>query len=212
MKQCWVRSDEAEDVAGSLRHALHCAAFAGDDPQAWKWVALALHAALQGACVCHLTTTAAPVGAVTKRNAGEWLSYFEEARTNPEAKPPKTYLMGLPELLKAIRKPHSAGDRSNAAGIALSAAELGWLGRFHETVRNQFVHFEPMGWSLDISGLPDLGALIARIIREIDGAGWGFRHQDGAWRDRLRADLAKLASPDGIDVSRASQEDDDLIL
>jgi hypothetical protein len=73
-EETWIRTDEAEDVAGSLRHALHAATLVNADPQAWKWVALALHSGLQGACVCHLTTTAAPVGAVAERNAGEWLT------------------------------------------------------------------------------------------------------------------------------------------
>ena len=63
--ETWIRTDEAEDAAGSVRHALRAGEMTANDPQAWKWVALALHSALQGACVCHLTTTAAPIGAVT---------------------------------------------------------------------------------------------------------------------------------------------------
>ena len=65
------RLGEAEDIAGSIRHALRCQQFTSVDPQTWKWVALALHSALQGACVCHLVSTASPFGAVTKQNAGE---------------------------------------------------------------------------------------------------------------------------------------------
>src|SRR6478672_10453369 len=99
----WLRTDEADDVAGSVRHAICSVRLAADDPQAWKWVALALHSSLQGACVCHLTTTAPPLGAVTQRNATEWLAYHEERRINSDAKPPRTRLMELPELLKAAR-------------------------------------------------------------------------------------------------------------
>jgi hypothetical protein len=190
----WIRTDEAEDVAGSIRHALRCAGEVAEDPQAWKWVALALHSALQGACVCHLTTSFAPVGAVTPRNAAEWISFNEESRTDPAAEPPRTQLMGLPDLLKAVRKANSAGDRSNAVGIAIADAELVWLRRFHDTVRNQFVHFEPMGWSLEVSGIPQIGALVARIIRDILDVGYGFRHQDRTWREELAADLARLSS------------------
>lgn len=188
----WVRTDEAEDVAASVRHAIRSRQFTSDDPQAWKWVALALHSALQGACVCHLVTTASPVGAVTNQNAEEWLAYFGASRSDPDAKPPKTYLMALPELLKAARKPMSAGDRSNSSGVEISDQELQWLRRFHEEVRNQFVHFEPLGWSLEISGIPELGKLIGRIIQDILDLGWAFRHTDEGWRDSLKADLALL--------------------
>lgn len=194
----WVRTDEAEDVAGSIRHALRCAEYVAEDPQAWKWAALALHLALQGACVCHLTTSFAPVGAVTPRNAAEWLAFVERSRTDPDAGAPRTQLMGLPNLLKAVRKPNSAGDRSNDAGIAISDTELAWLKRFHDTVRNQFVHFAPMGWTIEVSGIPLIGALIARIIGEILGVGYGFRHQDGSWHEALAADLSRLSSPDWI--------------
>jgi hypothetical protein len=188
----WIRTDEAEDVAGSIRQALRCMTFTESDGQAWKWVALALHSALQGACVCHLVTTASPVGAVTERNAGEWLEYFEKRRDDPAARPPQTYLLILPDLLKALRKSRSAGDRSNASGVRLSDQELSWLRRFHDEVRNQFVHFEPMGWSLEVSDIPRLAQLIARIIEEILELGWAFRHKDAVWREALLAHLKNL--------------------
>ncbi len=188
----WVHTDEAEDVAASVRHVIRSREFTRDDPQAWKWVALALHSALQGACVCHLVTTAAPVGAVTKQNAIEWLAFFEASRLDPAAKSPKTHLMALPALLKAVRKPRSAGDRSNSSGVEISDQDLQWLCRFHEEVRNQFVHFEPRGWSLEISGISELGKLIGRIIQRFLDIGWAFRHQDKTWRSALAADISLL--------------------
>jgi len=62
MAENWIRTDEAEDVAGSMRHAIRAGRLVAEDSQAWKWVVLAVHSALQGACVCHLTETAAPLG------------------------------------------------------------------------------------------------------------------------------------------------------
>ncbi|WP_185997917.1 hypothetical protein [Novosphingobium sp.] len=197
-QEIWVQTDEAEDVAGSLRHALHCADYVSDDAQAWKWVALALHSALQGACVCHLTTSFAPVGAVTPRNAAEWISFAEQSRTDPAATPPRTQLMVLPDLLKAVRKPKSAGDRGNDVGIRISDAEFVWLKKFHDTVRNQFVHFEPMGWSLEVSGIPQIGALVARIINDILKLGYGFRHCNEKWVEAVAADLSRLSEPNWI--------------
>lgn len=64
----WFRTDEAEDVAGSVRHCLVSLSLTYADDQAWKWVALSLHAALQGACVCHLATTAPPTGIIDDEN------------------------------------------------------------------------------------------------------------------------------------------------
>jgi hypothetical protein len=194
MAQKWIQTDEAEDVAGSIPHAIRAAQFVGDDPLSWKWVALALHSALQGACVCHLTTTAVPVGAVTERNAGEWLAYFEVSRINSTARPPKTHLMGLPDLLAAVRKPYSAGDRSNIVGVAISDSELSWLRRFHKDIRNQLVHFAPVGWSIEVSGIPEIAKLVARIIGECLEFGWAFRHLDLARREEMQNNLFALAS------------------
>lgn len=188
----WLTTDEADDVAGSIRHAIRSSGFLLGDPHSWKWIALALHSALQGACVCHLTTTAAPVGALTKASTTEWLSYFEDSRSNPDAKPPNTRLMELPELLKAVRKPRSAGNGSSETGISISDQDLNWLRNFHDVVRNQFVHFEPMGWSLEVSGIPGIANLIARIINDIANVGWAFRHQDANWLTKLREDLIRL--------------------
>ncbi|MEL6237239.1 MAG: hypothetical protein AAFQ90_01460 [Pseudomonadota bacterium] len=194
MADNWICTDEVEDVAGSIRHVIRAAGVVDEDPQAWKWVVLALHSALQGACVCHLTTTAAPLGAITKKNAGEWLEYIEQSRTNPNAKRPKTYLMALPDLLKAVRKPHSAGDCSNSAGVKISDAELDWLQRFHDGMRNQFTHFEPKGWSIEVSGIPQIATLISRIVGEILEMRWAFRHQDSVHRDDLRRSLDRLTT------------------
>ena len=69
-------------------------------------MALALHSALQGACVCHLVTRASPIGVVTARDAEQWMKCFgEESRNDPGARAPATYIMTLPDLLKAVRKP-----------------------------------------------------------------------------------------------------------
>ncbi|HEU0161878.1 MAG TPA: hypothetical protein VFQ69_05710 [Rhizomicrobium sp.] len=192
--EAWIRVDEAEDVAASVRHVLHSLALTTKDQQAWKWVLLALHSALQGACVCHLTTTASPVGALTEKNTVEWLVYFEASRTDSNVSAPKTYLLNFPDLLKAIRKPKSAGDGSDLSAVQISDSELEWLKRFHSRIRNQFIRFEPTGWSIEVSGIPAMTKLAARIIKDILDIGWAFRHKDKAWRDELQANLVRLSS------------------
>ena len=188
----WLRIDEVTDVDGSVRHALRCASFVRDDPYTWKWIILALHSALQGACVAHLTTTASPLGAVTKRNAKEWKIYFDQSWEHDATKTPETFLMNLPDLLKSIRKANSVGSGGNAAGIVICDSEFEWLKRIHNELRNQFTHFEPMSWSIELTGLPKLISVMVRIILEIIEAGWGFRHLDSAQIDELKINLREL--------------------
>lgn len=98
----FITTDETEDVAGSVRHTLRCWEFTNEDSHAWKWVILSLHSALQGACVCHLLTTANPIGVVTKDNEREWIDYFEQSRSDSSITRPRTKLLSLPELLKKV--------------------------------------------------------------------------------------------------------------
>ena len=194
MTEIWIQTDEAADVAGSIRHALRTAQVVNKDAQSWKWVIIALHSALQGSCVCHLTTTAAPIGALTESNTRKWLTYLEDSRTNNTAKPPETKLMALPDLLKAVRKSNSAGDRSNASGVTITDSELSWLKRFHADFRNQFTHFEPKSWSIEVSGIPEIAKLIARIIEEIIECGWAFRHFPCSEREEMKRNLQALTT------------------
>jgi hypothetical protein len=190
-----VETNEAEDVAGSVRQALVCWELVMDDPHTWKWVILALHNALQGACVCHLVSTASPVGAVTKSNESQWIDYFENKRSDETQQPPKTVLMALPELLKAVRKPNSVGQKLDLGHhVAISDSELQWLIRIHKEFRNQFIHYSPTGWVFDVSGMPKLAQLIARIINDILDGYWAFRKLSEERRNELKENLALLAS------------------
>lgn len=193
MSETWIQVDEAQDVAASIRHALRSAQFVGDDPHAWKWVVLALHSALQGACVCHLTETASPLGAVNKKNEREWLEYFESSRSDPKAPEPNTHLMALPELLKKCRKPGSAGGPCGSTAIQISDSELEWLTRFHSRIRNQFTHFEPQTWILEVSGIPSIAKLISRIISDIHISGWAFRNFSDEEENEIKILIRELA-------------------
>ena len=52
--QTWLRTDEIEEFIDALEHAAMFARQLTDDVKAWKWLIIALHSALQGACVCAL--------------------------------------------------------------------------------------------------------------------------------------------------------------
>ena len=53
--QSWLRTDEIEEFIDALERAAMFAKQLTDDVKAWKWLIIALHSALQGACVCALT-------------------------------------------------------------------------------------------------------------------------------------------------------------
>lgn len=77
--------------------------------------------------------------------------------------------------------------------ILISDRELRYLINIHTEIRNQFTHFEPTGWSIEISGIPELASLISRIITDILDRGCGFIHLDRKVLDTMRANLIQLS-------------------
>lgn len=189
----YLRTDEAEDVAGSIRHVLRTLEWVDSDPHAWKWVALALHSALQGACVCHLVGTAPPMGIVSEKDECKWIAYFNNSHANPIMQPPSTHILALPDLLKKLRKPGSCGFIGyDAYDVKIDDRELKMLIDFHYYIRNEFTHFDPKGWSIETDYIARIFALTSRIITCIGSCGWAFRNLDQhAYQDLLR-DLERL--------------------
>ncbi|HRK43610.1 MAG TPA: hypothetical protein PLH11_11270 [Gemmobacter sp.] len=189
----WLDIDSNRDVIANVRHALHCIELAKSDPYAWKWAFLALHAALQGACVCHLTTTATPIGVTNEKDTLVWLNYLEASRTTPALKPPKTRIMAFPDLLRALRDGKAGNRPSGGNTFNLSDDEFSYLKRLHDEIRNQFIHFAPASWSIDFSGVNTFASLTSRIISDIMDYGWAFRLMDPDEKTELRDSLIILA-------------------
>lgn len=189
----WLDTDSNRDVVANVRHALHCIELAKNDPHAWKWAFLALHAALQGACVCHLTTTATPIGVTDEKDTLAWLDYLEASRTKPALKPPKTRIMAFPDLLRALREGKAGNRPSGGNKFNLSDDEFSYLKRLHDEIRNQFIHFAPAIWSIDFSGFTTFASLSSRVMRDIMDYGWAFRLMDPDEKTDLHVNLIILA-------------------
>lgn len=141
--------------------------------------------------MCHLTGTSGPLDALFEKSRKEWIDYPNNHSADEEAVRPSTRLMSLPNLLKAIRKKGS-GARSNGNAVKISDSELEWLERFHVEFRNQFTHFKPMGWAIEVSGIPEIARIISRIITDIHNNGWAFRHLEDLAKTNMVADLERL--------------------
>lgn len=191
----YLETDEAHEVSYSIQHAVFLIDNIKGDPYMYKWILLALHSALQGACIGHLVRTDGVSGIVTPRSQKEWMTFLHEGIDQEKATVPKTIILAMPDLLKAIRKPGSCGGDS-LTNIELTDNELHCLKKIHSEIRNQFIHFNPLSWSLEVSGIPKLGALIARIIEDIDAANWAFRHLEEDIRSRMIDELKFLRSAD----------------
>ena len=160
--QNWHSTDEFHDVYASLLLLKKSLELVKKEPTFWKWAILSAHSALQSACVCILTRTDGG-GALDKsseKKLHEYHSLSSQKAVNEANETewilgdpvyPETRISNLPELLKKLptdikvvipKNVRSEDDRL--------IKDLSMLHGF----RNKFTHFESLGWSLEIEGLP----------------------------------------------------------
>lgn len=205
----WLRTDEREDFLTSLSECLRSLKVVNDEAAAWKWAVLSLHNALQGAMVCHLSGTA-NIGGLGAKAARAWLEWHERDR---QGKVERTYLgtgaQGIPQYkIKNGQAPSDRladaaelfarlydGRRRQEAGagaiLEIQKSQQDAFARLHD-LRNNFSHFTPKGWSLELSGLPNVFLEILEVLRIISEDPWPFRHMDTQQHARLEKLLADL--------------------
>lgn len=212
-KAKWLRVDERVDVISSLSLCLDCLEQVGTKPTMWKWAILSLHNAFQGAMVCHLSGTA-QLGALTKKSAIAWVDWHDRDRRGQiERIPDGVDKFGIPRFRFAARNDHPPLERladskelfirlSNArerfedgvgAVLNITQEQSVSFKRLH-SLRNDFSHFTPKGWAIELRGLPTIFLDVVHMIREIAGDPWSFRHLSKRQRQNLSGLIRKLAS------------------
>ena len=157
----WLRFDEREDAINALEHAAETALTLEENPLNWKWVIISLHNALQGALVCTLSGTTG-VGALTDRSMKKMLEWFEVSRNNANAQVPKARLADLMTLygrakLPDLMKEFGGGPLQTTKGQDDDV-------RLLNSLRRNFAHFRPGGWSIETAGLPRVVLNVTAII------------------------------------------------
>jgi hypothetical protein len=184
----YLRVDERTDVLLSLQQCDLSVRLARRSQGNWKWAILALHNALQGALVCHLSGSA-QLGALTERSISDWLSWYGGDRT---LKPPREWLADTKELFSRLS---AADKRYEAAGpiIRVTDAQAAAFDRLH-ALRNDFQHFTPKGWSLEIAGLPEIFLNVLDVISAIADALYAFRHMEAEERGELTRRIHRICA------------------
>jgi hypothetical protein len=155
MKETWLRTDEREDILASLRMASSSCETAVDDLTAWKWIVVGTHSTLQGAMALHLgfgndLLVASP------EDAAAWLDAHENGAPYPEM-----MMDDFLSLYKKLKKHNILGYRFKPNGT--QGGNIRKLNRF----RNQFIHFMPQGWSIELSGMPAICIDCLNIVSHV---------------------------------------------
>lgn len=163
----WLDTDETREAVVSLEMVAECLQKVNRNVHYWKWVVIALHNALQGYMVLALKGTDG-FNVVTRECRKEWIA----ARKRQDEWFPERRLDSLLNLYKKIQRgralydqqvklncylPRGPGDLMlmydgsqpfKPRGTQNKSVKL-----LHE-LRNDFIHFLPRSWLLQVSGLP----------------------------------------------------------
>lgn len=157
----YLETDEAEEAVSALETVSESLARARSDLYRWKWVLIALHNAVQGFMVLALRGGNG-LSALKDDVAAAWLEAYEKNTPLPAER-----LDSYENLYKKIK-----GNRMLMFGHSKKFAPKGSQGASInklKDLRDEFIHFVPRGWSLEVSGLPRLASDCLDVI---DFLGW----------------------------------------
>ena len=167
----WLETDEADDVVNSLAHCRMCLEQVLLNPAEWKWAIISFHSAFQGAMVCHLVGTA-NVGHLQPTEAKHWLEWYNGNRIGPA---PKDRMADPITLFERLAGKKDRIEQSCGGSIDVSCDQIKAFKALNG-LRRDFAHFNPMGWSIEISGLPAIFRHCLDMIEAIAIDPWPFRH------------------------------------
>lgn len=114
------------------------------NPTDWKWVILSLHSSLYGFAVAACRGTDSRSVITVSKRGHESLIAFDEALRRCEA------------------ESFQHGKR-----LELSGGEKDSIRKLKKILRNEFEHFKPKGWSIEIHGMPQIALDTLRAIRSL---------------------------------------------
>ncbi len=186
MTEHWLRTDEREDLLASLRMLSLTCDQVPTDPAVWKWVVNLTHSAVQSAMALHLSF-GNDLLVAKPEDAQAWLAAHEEGTPYPEL-----MMDGFLSLYKKIKQHAILGYRFVPQGT-----QGGSIRRLN-SFRNEFTHFMPKGWSIEISGMPEICLDCLQIIGELNAKAFPARWASDEQIERASALLdechAKLTS------------------
>jgi len=161
MGDIWLNTDEREDAIASLKLYADVINRCGNDLSYWKWAILSLHSAVQAVMAIHLGFGNNML-VMRQEDAEKWLDAHDNGKPYPSTKM-DTFL----NLYKKIKRHTVFGYKY--APKAQQDRSMKYLNLF----RNEFVHFMPKGWSIGLSGMPNICVDCLEVIRELNA---GFVH------------------------------------
>ncbi|MFN3331907.1 MAG: hypothetical protein ACK47M_05290 [Caldilinea sp.] len=158
----YLLTDEYEEAVSALEMVTESLEKARVDPYRWKWALIALHSAVQGFMVLALRGSN-NLAILKKNNAIEWIEALRNNRLLTDERL-DTYL----NLYSKVKKATFMQKYIHSIAFVPSGSQDHSI-RMLNSLRNEFIHFVPKGWRLEVSELP---ALVIDCLNFIIFLGW----------------------------------------
>ena len=143
-----LRTNEHEEAASALEALAEWAERVEKDIGYWRWVVLALHNTVQGSMVLALRGSDG-LRPLRDDIAAKWLTAYRDGGQYPVEK--------LDSFLNLYKKVQSDTMLFFVhSKKVIPSRTLGRSMKKLNSLRNDFVHFLPRSWSLEVSGLPEI--------------------------------------------------------
>ncbi len=155
----WIRYDE---ITNALDYLEKCSNFLKTvelEPYNWKWVVITLHSALYGFAISACKGMNSESVITRTKSGHERLIDFDEA-------------------LKRCQDPTSMKVNINYKEFKFSPSQIKSIRKLHKALRNNFEHFTPKSWSIELHYLPDMVYNCLEVIRLL------IIYSDVSWRLR----------------------------
>ncbi|MBN2266910.1 MAG: hypothetical protein JW725_01030 [Candidatus Babeliaceae bacterium] len=170
IREKWLRFTAETNALDFLERAGKFILQTESDIKAWKWVILSLHGALYGFAICACRST--DYGNIihrTKKGMG-----IER-------------LITLDKALSICQDRKWMGTLYGGKPLELTVSQDYSIKILKQSLRNNFEHYIPKGWSIEIHWLPSITIDILDVIRFLSVETFRYQHLNQSQRRRIKS-------------------------
>lgn len=168
IKEKYLRFSEETNALDYLERAGEFIKATSSDPKAWKWVILSLHGALYGF-------------AISACKGSDYETVVKKTKKGHER------LITLDEALTMCQDEKWMGTLHGGLALNLSNSQKDSIRRLKATLRNNFEHYIPGGWSIEMHGFPRISMDILDVIRFLAVDTFRYQHLNQAQRKKIKS-------------------------
>jgi len=181
MLEDWLRTDEKENAVDSLEMTAELLKRMKDTKRKslWKWISISLFNTLYGFCICAIQGTNPDRVKEIDKRTGQF----------------KNELISFPEALKRTQDQKWMHQFTHSQTLTLTTDQKQNIEKLRKDIRNNFEHFTPKGWSIEVSGMPKIVSDATDLIEFLAlSSGNPLWDTDSKQEQRIRNAIGKIRS------------------